>query len=195
MLRPLLLSSALMLAPLLAQAQTGDQAAGGKVGTTETSGNIASPAEEAGWTVIRFPNGYLRYRSDDASEQAGEEGSFIVVPAVKEPPAASAPQAQAPATGAALEPAIEAPAPATASCQPQADLLAHRLLQLRGIEVDPTTASLVLSQIEVPLSPFIVRTMNGLGTSYVGGSLLSSAISYDLETQQLAAQLAHCLAQ
>ena len=83
--------------------------------------------------------------------------------------------------------------PEAPRCIQEQALLAQRLLQIRGIYVDPATALITLPQLEVPLSPVIVRTFMGTPRPFIGGTLLGSAISFDTPTQQLTHQLAKCL--
>jgi hypothetical protein len=204
-LRSLALFLGLILVPVMADAQPTGPAPGSTVGTDDGSSNRSDTESGPGWKIIQFGegHGYLRYQADPEEENRDDgtpvtQGTFSVVsehapvgaPAVRpaEPKDADIgpPPEEAPPVG-------EAPPMAKDRCQANEDALAQRLLHLRGIEVDPVTASLVLPQLELPVSPYVVRAMYGQTTQYLGGSLLASAISYDLDTQLLSAQLAQCL--
>ena len=158
-----------------------------------TRRTVTPPPEEEGWTVIDLGNGYLRYRTDSDAEPDETEGTVSVMhseaarapgrttaePAVMTPPAESTP--------------VEPSTPAPPDCTKPYELLAQRLLQLRGIDVDTVTAGLALPQSEIPFSPLLVRSMFGTEKPYVGGSFLISALSWDLDTRERAHDLAECL--
>ena len=164
---------------------------------------VAPPPDEPGKTTYQMANGYIRYRTkdeddvdDDAEPVSGTEGSFSVMPSEREEPTTREIVVPAP-VAATMTPPPAAPAPTPRVAQPdclkERALLSQRLLQIRGIYVDPASALITLPQTEVPFAPLLTRSLFGTTTPYIGGSLLASAISWDTETQQLTQQLARCL--
>ena len=153
---------------------------------------IGPPSDEAGGRVIQWSNGFLRVHGEDPAPPEGtseeaEEGGLVVVPA---PPAepVRAPQPQVQAQAVPVAP------PAQPTCLSEQRLLAQRLVHLRGIDVEPATALLVLSQLEEPHRPFWMTIPGQPHPVKAGGEILASAVSYDMETRGLAESLAKCLA-
>ena len=172
--------------------------------------SVAAPENTSpSTTTIQMTNGFIQYRADDvsgeeASGAAGAEGSFSVAApsdagskgaSANPAPIAATQQSARPAAAPTARPPHHERGPEQPQCLQERALLAQRLLQIRGIYVEPETALITLPQMEVPLSPVITRAFLGTPTPFIGGTLLGSAISFDTETQRLTQQLAKCLLQ
>jgi hypothetical protein len=149
------------------------------------------PGEEAGWHVIQFANGYARFRVEPGDDQTEEQGGVTIEPA---PPRASPGRNAEPETQPPTAEGEELSAPAPVDpCLEEQGLLSQRLMELRGVKVDPATALLAVSQLESPLSSFVALSVLGRPTPLVGGTFLANVLSWDTKTRQLTASLMQCL--
>lgn len=80
-------------------------------------------------------------------------------------------------------------------CVHERGRLAQRLLELRGIQIGPGEALLVIEESEQPLSGAVRRSLFGLESAGVGGTMLQSAVSYDSETRERLSRLVRCMGQ
>lgn len=199
-----------ILLPLTAAAQTAAAPARQATGSPAT---VAPPPDEdeTGWHVIQMPNGYARYR-DDGTDGAAPEGGVTIVSGTQEPPAPTPPvtseeeEEQSPPPEAVAPPPesppreipappVSPPSPPGADARrclwPQA-LLAQRLMELRGVELEPATALLVLSQQQTTMTCYLALSLFGRPLP-LGDAFLATAISSDTVTLDLATDLADCL--
>jgi hypothetical protein len=195
-----LLAGACCLLSLPAAAQSSTRTSG-----RHTPPTVAPPPDEPGTTTIQLANGFIRYRTDDVDEtdddaelpSKEDEGTLSVMPRSRETVEPSkevkTPEPVAAAAVPMAAPPVVVPRAQEPVCIQERALLAQRLLQTRGVYLDPASALITLPQYEVPFSPLLTRSVFGAMTPYLGGTLMSSAISWDTETQQLTQKLANCL--
>lgn len=150
---------------------------------------VPPPGESEGRRVIQFANGYASYRPD-ADDTTGQGGVTVEASAARAA-AANAPEQRPPESEAVPEVAPLPAAPVDA-CRDEEELLAQRLLELRGVRVEPKSALLAWSQLETPLSPYVALSMFGRPLPLVGGPFLTNVLSWDLRTRELTEALAEC---
>lgn len=126
-------------------------------------------------TLQLGPGSTVQYDAEPGDERSAGTLSVLPMPA---PPAGTPPAAER--KTAAPEPreqpaATSSRAAATRPCEAARARLAVRLLQLRGLEVDETTAPWILQRL-----------------AFYGDGLPLSALQSDLFARTLAAELAHC---
>lgn len=151
-----------------------------------------------------------------AGQPEGEgEGSLVIVPSEPTPPAE--PPTALPPGGRPIpeeappedegEPqagecppgedgAMMCPRPSAAldSCRTERNWLAQRLVELRGVFLDPDSAALVLDSFSRPFSGHLAMSIFGTQMPPVGGdTTLLSAVTWDLETQVRLRRLSRCL--
>jgi hypothetical protein len=164
-----------------------------------------APPEEPGWTTVQLPGGYYRYRTDDAKPGPDDErGGLTIIPS--EAPKTGAPrsvedrESAAEASGAApLTPPPQVigtppgPVPAASeACRRERGLFAQRLLELRGVSLEPEAADLLAQEEGRSGAVLPFGHVGGLPLSS-GGSFLVTVVSSDTTARERLTDLARCL--
>lgn len=154
-----------------------------------------APVPEEGYRVIELPGGYLRYQPDPGEESVTEGGLILVSgeeaeaqQADERPPTPEEEQAEL-ERGLPSLPTMEPP------CERERMLLAQRLLELRGVELDPASSLLVIEEAELDLgfTSHLRRSLFGLPYAGVGGAYLLTSASHDETVRERIRELAACL--
>jgi hypothetical protein len=191
---PGVLAALLLAAPSVAQETSGAPAP-----QRSEPSDLAPPAPEPGWTIVPLPGGFLRYETETAPR--GPEAPLVEIPPSPGPRRVQPPTPPVESSRKAPTMDRQAPPPAPATsgapgldaCLQRRQLLAARLLSLRGLFDVPREVALdVLAQLERPLAPFVALSIFGLPQPFAGGSALASALGHDFETRWRLQELVAC---